>query len=436
LWLFLAIASARPLEKLIQKVATPSVSLLQGCQEGNPILLETGNLPANGRAAGDPCATDEQCATGLTCLCQATGGKECTDSCVVQGVVIPNDGQDHDVLCFGRCRCLGNGGVGCVDMCPAIAIDCQAGYHQVTTPPAPGQCCSTLSCEPDACCDPLKEPGKFSNPICFEGSQCCPSGEWACSIGDGKTFSCNGQLTTGPFGVACAPDACCDPLKEPGKFSNPICFEGSQCCRTGEWACSIGDGKTFSCNGQLTTGPFGVACAPECDGGGQTCGGIANLQCTGESYCVDNPNDGCDPQHGGADCGGVCHCAVQLDQSQWTAVGSGEWSGHTANNLAQNKGSWNSGNWPEGWITIYPTRPTFVHFVRLHVDQLPTPAVTTHVFSVSTVAAPTLTPIKTIHGTTAANDWIRIEVNQEITAFQAKTTVSPSWVAWLDADFY
>jgi hypothetical protein len=72
----------------------------------------------------------------------------------------------------------------------------------------------------------------------------------------------------------------------------------------------------------------------------------------------------------------------------------------------------------------------------LRVDQLPTPASTTHVFSVSTPSNSALTPIQTLSGTTAAQDWLRVEVNQVITAFEARTTVSPSWVAWFDADFY
>jgi hypothetical protein len=187
----------------------------------------------------------------------------------------------------------------------------------------------------------------------------------------------------------------------------------------------------------MPQGPFGEACAiaPTCEGAGATCGGIAALKCSQFTYCVDNPNDNCDPQHGGADCGGICHCGVALDQSDWTGVASGNWQSN-ANDLAQKKGRWNSGTWPVGWITISPSKPTFVRFVRLRVDQLPSPATTTHIFSITTAASSTLVPILTKTGVTAAQDWIRVDVNQEITSFQAKTTVSPSWVAWFDADFY
>lgn len=39
---------------------------------------------------------------------------------------------------------------------------------------------------------------------------------------------------------------------------------------------------------------------------GQFCGGFAAIQCPEGLVCVDDPNDTCDPNAGGADCGGVC----------------------------------------------------------------------------------------------------------------------------------
>lgn len=39
---------------------------------------------------------------------------------------------------------------------------------------------------------------------------------------------------------------------------------------------------------------------------GQLCGGFAGFQCPEGKTCVDNPNDGCDPKKGGADCSGIC----------------------------------------------------------------------------------------------------------------------------------
>jgi hypothetical protein len=39
---------------------------------------------------------------------------------------------------------------------------------------------------------------------------------------------------------------------------------------------------------------------------GQFCGGIAGFPCPTGYSCVDDPSDSCDPNAGGADCGGIC----------------------------------------------------------------------------------------------------------------------------------
>jgi hypothetical protein len=38
------------------------------------------------------------------------------------------------------------------------------------------------------------------------------------------------------------------------------------------------------------------------------CGGFAGIACPGSGVCQDDPSDSCDPNHGGADCGGICTC--------------------------------------------------------------------------------------------------------------------------------
>ena len=49
-----------------------------------------------------------------------------------------------------------------------------------------------------------------------------------------------------------------------------------------------------------------AACLP--DEPPVTCGGIAARPCPGLGTCSDDPSDDCDPQNGGADCGGICTC--------------------------------------------------------------------------------------------------------------------------------
>jgi len=91
------------------------------------------------------------------------------------------------------------------------------------------------------------------NRLFFFGVQCCYDGQWSCADPSGN-YPCGGTTTRGPFSTQCPlPPFCCDPLKEPSHFGNPICFEGHACCpQTGEWLCNNGGGQS-SCSG-------GVAC--------------------------------------------------------------------------------------------------------------------------------------------------------------------------------
>jgi hypothetical protein len=43
------------------------------------------------------------------------------------------------------------------------------------------------------------------------------------------------------------------------------------------------------------------------------CGGFAAIACPVGYTCVDDPADGCDPENGGADCGGVCVVEREAD---------------------------------------------------------------------------------------------------------------------------
>jgi len=45
---------------------------------------------------------------------------------------------------------------------------------------------------------------------------------------------------------------------------------------------------------------------------GRFCGGFAGIACPGSGNCVDDPSDSCDPERGGADCGGLCACVERV----------------------------------------------------------------------------------------------------------------------------
>ena len=47
----------------------------------------------------------------------------------------------------------------------------------------------------------------------------------------------------------------------------------------------------------------------------KSCGGFAGLPCGAGETCIDDPSDGCDPAHGGADCPGICTTAKPAKKS-------------------------------------------------------------------------------------------------------------------------
>jgi hypothetical protein len=87
-------------------------------------------------------------------------------------------------------------------------------------------------------------------------------------------------------------------------------------CAAGEH-CTTEDGD---CNRPPGCGPtdicpdlcYGVCAKDPAPPSGPFCAGIAGISCPGSGRCVDNPNDSCDPNNGGADCGGICFCVQNV----------------------------------------------------------------------------------------------------------------------------
>ncbi len=117
------------------------------------------------------------------------------------------------------------------------------------------------------------------------------------------------------------------PMGEPpAKWAEAVAlFSKLVRCDLPEQAAQCND--AYSCNdqGACTQAPINDPCAtvrcmagthceanPEggasCIADGPFCGGFAGFPCPGAGLCVDNPTDDCDPENGGADCGGVCEC--------------------------------------------------------------------------------------------------------------------------------
>jgi hypothetical protein len=104
----------------------------------------------------------------------------------------------------------------------------------------------------------------------------------------------------------------------PGGDEGVAC--GNVTCAAGEVCCNE------SCG--ICTPPGGGCTKELCvdDRPPPRCGGFAGFPCPGFGECIDDPSDDCDPQNGGADCGGICTCppgagaAVLCEQgSPWSS---------------------------------------------------------------------------------------------------------------------
>ena len=91
-------------------------------------------------------------------------------------------------------------------------------------------------------------------------------------------------------------------------------------CNNATHKCELVKPADISCNGFIVNShqcPSGYQCYGNrvvADIPGhcyQSCGGIRGLACGVGETCVDDPRDTCDPNNGGADCGGLCKPADQ-----------------------------------------------------------------------------------------------------------------------------
>jgi hypothetical protein len=158
-----------------------------------------------------------------------------------------------------------------------------------------GDCCDDLAAtcgngQPRATCEGYCG-GKAGQGACWCDDACVTYGDCC----DDKGERCDGAPICLGGGEICAAVCHGGPMPElPAGCPIPSCMCPPVCpdvmC---EMACEYG----FK---QDENGCELCDCKPK------TCGGIAAFPCPEGLICADNPDDGCDPQAGGADCGGIC----------------------------------------------------------------------------------------------------------------------------------
>jgi hypothetical protein len=144
--------------------------------------------------------------------------------------------------------------------------------------------------------------------VCL-GMAGCSSGAPSESVGEQQAELRGRRICEGPSHLTCAKNQFCDALRPglcPGECQVGVCASRPRVCTDiFDPVCGC-DGNTYpnACNAAAV----GVAVASRgaCATNGQFCGGIAGIPCPDGQTCVDDPSDDCDPQNGGADCGGIC----------------------------------------------------------------------------------------------------------------------------------
>ena len=117
-----------------------------------------------------------------------------------------------------------------------------------------------------------------------------------------------GRVCGGPRHRECSDEQFCQArLGEcPGKRHPGRCVNRPEVC-TKEYAPVCGcDGVTYGNRCQAASAGVSIASNGECEPAPTFCGGIAGFPCPDGLTCVDDPSDECDPNSGGADCGGIC----------------------------------------------------------------------------------------------------------------------------------
>ena len=144
---------------------------------------------------------------------------------------------------------------------------------------------------------------------CSKFGDCCSDAQASCGSGGPKQCTENADCKAGEY---CKSEGCATP---------------GSCTKIPNVACTAVITPYCGCDGKTKYSSSGCVFdryehLGECKQ--EFCGGIAGFQCPSGKICVDDPNDSCDPQNGGADCGGICIPTKQCGGFAGLPCGEGE----------------------------------------------------------------------------------------------------------------
>ena len=210
--------------------------------------------------------------------------------------------------------------------------------HQNAVTCAAMLCGGTTVCVDSACVEPTGTCGGIAGLQCPNSERCVDDPRDNCDPTNGGA-DCGGVCVPAPSANDAGSDAGTPPLSDGGtkpmecgghRPNPPMCPSGYTCVDDPN-SCSMAvdcpgicvkDPDVLRWCGGLTANPYNCEVGKVCvdhpyrasmavDHPGicikkTFCGGIAGIQCPGTLQCVDDPSDNCDPNNGGADCGGYC----------------------------------------------------------------------------------------------------------------------------------
>jgi hypothetical protein len=318
------------------------------CQNGacTVVLKPCPELPACGGIAGLPCEPGFECTDDPGDDCDPATGADCGGVCVPAempsscgGLAGKSCPEGFECADDPRDDCdPTSGGADCPGVCePAAGSECQADSDcpqldvacsicPAGTAACPASFCVNGRCEVSypSCPPPITCSGEAD--ACKPGYVCADDPNDRCDPGQGDSGcpetcipeemprACGGVAgETCPEGWVCtdSPNDGCDPdasgadcpgVCEPAP--TPECQSDEECprilapctaCPDGSFACPVSYCRDGRCEAVIES----------CPNPG-FCGGIAGFPCLPGYTCVDDPGDDCDPEQGGADCGGIC----------------------------------------------------------------------------------------------------------------------------------